>query len=134
MRKLLIALITVFCACSFVGCNDNINSLDKNQTSSKIIDTSSSKLADEIIIINSKGEKRIISADEKDMLEKSASIITQQILTFTAVPNTEKSVFPQDFTDVDIINFCISGGICSNGVRYSDFEYEDFYPYIGTYH
>lgn len=130
MRKLLLALITVFCGFSLVGCNDNINSLDANKTSSQIIGTSSSNTADEIIFINSNGEKRIISTEEKDILEKSASIITQQILTFTAVPNTEKSVYPQDFTDEDIINFCISGGVCSNGVRYSNFEYEDFYPYI----
>ena len=130
MRKLLIALITVFCAFSLAGCNDNINSLDVNKTSSQIIGTSSSNPTDDIFIINSKGEKQIISADEKEMLEKSASIITQHILTYTDAPNTDKSVFPQDFTDEDIINFCISGGVCSNGVRYSDFEYEDFYPYI----
>ena len=127
MKKLLFVFIAIYCAFGLGGCVDDNNMAE---SSSQIIGTSSLNTTDNIFIVNSNGKKQIISAEEKDILEKSASIITQHILTYTDVPNTEKSVFPQDFTDEDIINFCISGGICSNGVRYSDFEYEDFYPYI----
>ena len=128
MKKILIIFIALLYVFIFTGCNNTEN--NTSQVSSQSIQPNSSNPSDEIIIITSQGEKRIISQYEKYLLEKSASIITQHLLTFTAVPSIEKSVFTEDFTDEDIINFCISGGVCSDGGRFYDFEYEDFYPYI----
>ena len=145
MKKLLIMfIVTALCILSFTGCNrykqvngtEESNSvLTVNSEASQAIQSSSSNLSDDVFfydrfIIDSNGEKKIFTQSESEFLEKTASILAQQILTFTDVANTENSAYPEDFDTDDIISICVSGGAFSKDKPYFyDFEHEEFYPY-----
>ena len=140
----LVIVLIVFC---FTGCkvrneSDNSNELHLSSDSMvevigtpspsamHVIENEESKYTDNIFLIDNNGDKKNISKSDAEQIEKTASILTQQILTFTDVANTEKSVYPQDFDTEDILNFCLAGGAFSGSNPYFyDFEHEEFYPY-----
>ena len=123
MKRLLVLLsVFVLCLFSFAGCSQ------REKTQAPL--SKPYKKEDHIYYTDNRGEKCFISETQRDELEKTAALLAQQILTFTDVANTEKSVYPQDFDTADILNICLSGGgFSSIGVGIGEIEYDEYYPY-----